>query len=285
MLNYETNITGRARERSVVLQSEATAVEPQEGQEMQFAFGHTEIVVNVPTWDALNSELRKRFSTRRGFALATINLDHLVKLRNDKAFRKAYAQHDLIVADGNPIVWLSHLAKRPVELIPGSDLIEPVAKLAAQMNIPIAFFGSDAAVLEIAAAELQKRHPGLDVAIRIAPPMGFDPTGIAAMHLLDEIVGSGAGLCFVALGAPKQERFAAFGRARAPAMGFISIGAGLDFLAGRQTRAPRIVRTFALEWVWRMMLDPRRLALRYLQCIRILPIEIMAALRLRRPPT
>ena len=259
-------------------------MKPQEGQQMRFAFGHTDIEVNVPTWDALMSHLRGRLSARQGFALATINLDHLVKLRVDKAFRDAYAQHDLIVADGNPIVWLSHLARRPVDLIPGSDLIEPVAELAAQMDIPVAFFGSDAAVLDAAAQELQKRYRGLNVAIRIAPPMGFDPTGDAAKRLLDDIAASGAGLCFVALGAPKQERFAAFGRSLAPDIGFVSIGAGLDFLAGRQTRAPRLVRAFAFEWLWRMMLSPRRLALRYLQCIRILPMEIIAALRLRPPP-
>lgn len=252
---------------------------------MRFSIDDTRIEVTTPTWEMLLAELRKKLSRRTGFAVATINLDHLVKLRRDGAFRAAYAQHDIIVADGNPIVWLSHLARRPVELIPGSDLIEPLATLAAELGISVAFFGSRAEVLESAARELQKRHPTLKIATRIAPPMNFDPTGDVAKRLLEEIMASGAGLCLLALGAPKQERFAAFGRTHAPELGFVSIGAGLDFLAGSQTRAPRIMRVLALEWLWRMMLSPQRLAARYLSCAMILPTEVVAALRLRAPPT
>lgn len=231
------------------------------------------------------SDLRKRLASRSGFAVATINLDHLAKLRRDEAFREAYAKHDIVVADGNPIVWLSRIAKRPVELIPGSDLIDPLAAMAAEMNVPVAFFGSNPSVLEAAAAALQARHPKLKLATRIAPPMHFDPTSQVAKRLLTDLVDSGAGLCFIALGAPKQELFAAFGREHAPEMGFVSIGAGLDFLAGRQIRAPRLIRALAIEWLWRLALSPRRLALRYLHCFTILPAEVLAAMRLRRPPT
>lgn len=252
---------------------------------MRFSIDDTRIEVTTPTWEILLAELRKKLARRTGFAVATINLDHLVKLRRDGEFRAAYAQHDIIVADGNPIVWLSHLARRPVELIPGSDLIEPLATLAAELGISVAFFGSRAEVLESAARELQKRHPKLKITTRIAPPMNFDPTGEVAKRLLDEVVASGAGLCLLALGAPKQELFAAFGRTHAPELGFVSIGAGLDFLAGSQTRAPRIMRVLALEWLWRMMLSPQRLAARYFSCAMILPTEVAAALRLRAPPT
>ncbi|MCC5955604.1 MAG: WecB/TagA/CpsF family glycosyltransferase [Natronohydrobacter sp.] len=248
---------------------------------MQFTFGTTRIDVTTPTWEAVIATVGAHLKAQRGFALATINLDHLVKLRSDTAFRAAYARHEMIVADGNPIVWLSRLANRPVDLIPGSDLIHPIAGLAASLDVPVAFFGSRPEVLEEAAKALQNEHPGLTLATRIAPPMGFDPTGPVAERLLKDIAASGAGLCFVALGAPKQEEFAAFGRSIAPQLGFVSIGAGLDFIAGHQTRAPRIVRALALEWLWRMMLAPGRLGLRYLRCILILPGQALAALRLR----
>lgn len=251
-------------------------------EKMQFTFGTTQINVTTPTWDKTISSVRAHLQAGRGFALATINLDHLVKLRSDTDFRAAYARHDIIVADGNPIVWLSRLAKRPVELIPGSELIDPLAGVAASLGVPVAFFGSSPDVLEDAAAALQDAHPDLKLAARIAPPMGFDPKGPVAERLLRDIAASGAGLCFVALGAPKQEEFAAFGRRIAPQLGFVSIGAGLDFIAGTQTRAPRLVRALALEWLWRMMLAPGRLGMRYLRCILILPGQVMAALRLRQ---
>jgi exopolysaccharide biosynthesis WecB/TagA/CpsF family protein len=89
--------------------------------------------------------------------------------------------------------------------------------------------------------------------------------------MLDELAASGARVCFLALGAPKQEILAARGFARHPGLGFVSIGAGLDFIAGHQTRAPVWVRRIAAEWLWRMLGNPRRLARRYLECIAILP--------------
>lgn len=249
---------------------------------MDFSFKTRRIRVNVPSADALLAEVRARLQRGQGFALATINLDHLVKLSRDPAFRDSYAAQDLICADGNPIVWLSRLAGKPVSLVPGSDMIVPLAQQAERAGVPIALMGSTDETLAAAAAALEREVPGLRVAARIAPPMGFDPAGEGAAAILDQIAASGAGLTFVALGAPKQEAFAAFGRARAPAMGFASIGAGLDFIAGRQKRAPAWVRALAMEWLWRMLSNPRRLARRYLDCAVILPGQTANALRQRR---
>jgi exopolysaccharide biosynthesis WecB/TagA/CpsF family protein len=111
--------------------------------------------------------------------------------------------------------------------------------------------------------------------------MGFDPAGPEAEEMLHRIAESGARLCFIALGAPKQESFAATGRRVAPEVGFASIGAGLDFFAGTQQRAPKWVRRIAMEWLWRMMLSPGRLAGRYAKCALVLPGLAMRSLLLR----
>ncbi|WP_349768709.1 WecB/TagA/CpsF family glycosyltransferase [Rhodobacter sp. NTK016B] len=248
---------------------------------MEFSFPPHRIEVNMADSAALLAEVRRRFRADEGFALATINLDHLVKLARDPAFREVYAAQDLVCADGNPIVWLSKLAGKPVSLVPGSDMVVPLASLAAREEVPVALMGSTDEALSDAGAALSERVPGLRIVSRIAPPMGFDPTGPDARRILQEIAASGARLCFVALGAPKQEQFAAFGRQIAPQVGFASIGAGLDFLAGRQQRAPEWVRAIAMEWVWRMMSNPRRLAKRYFDCIVILPGQALRAWRQR----
>nr|WP_152825802.1 WecB/TagA/CpsF family glycosyltransferase [Fertoeibacter niger] len=236
----------------------------------------------MPDTAALLAAVRARFAARQGFALATINLDHLVKLASPGAFRAAYAAQDMVVADGNPIVWLSRLAGRPVALVPGSDMVVPLAQAAADAGVPVAFVGSSAAALAAAATSLTARVPGLNVAMQVAPPMGFDPQGPGADRILADLAAANIGLCFIALGAPKQELFAARGRALAPHVGFASVGAGLDFLAGRQTRAPEWMRKLALEWLWRMASSPRRLGPRYVACAAILPGQVLAALRLRR---
>ena len=220
---------------------------------------------------ALLTDLDAAFDQGRGFAVATLNLDHLVKMARDAEFAAAYRAQTHVVADGNPVVWLRALMRRPVALVPGSELIVPLAALAARRGVPIALYGSDQATLDLAADRLESDHPGLQVAARIAPATGFDPAGPVAAADLARLAASGARLVFLALGAPKQEILAARGLALQPSLGFVSIGAGLDFIAGRQVRAPLWVRRIAMEWAWRMVSHPRRLARRYWDCALILP--------------
>lgn len=239
------------------------------------------VVVNTPSKDALMADVERRFRAREGFTVATLNLDHVVKLRTDEQFRSAYARHSHITADGNPIVWLSRLSGQQVQLAPGSDLVAPVAEAAARNDVPVALFGSTDASLGAAAKALETKFRGLRVVAQIAPPMGFDPMSVESDALIEELSQSGARLVFLALGAPKQEVFAARAAQRLQDAGFLSIGAGLDFLSGSQKRAPAVVRALAAEWIWRMLGNPRRLARRYLGCIVILPSLTMSAMRQR----
>ncbi|MET4102168.1 N-acetylglucosaminyldiphosphoundecaprenol N-acetyl-beta-D-mannosaminyltransferase [Roseovarius sp. MBR-78] len=219
----------------------------------------------------LEAEVARRLGAGAGFALATVNLDHMVKLRHDAGFRAAYARHDLIVADGNPIVWLSRLARRPVGLVPGSDMVVPLACAAQAAGVSVALVGGTETGLRGAASRLVAEVPGLRVAACIAPPMGFAPSGAQGAEVIAALARSGAGLCLLALGAPRQEIFAARAREALPHLGLAGIGAGLDFLSGAQHRAPRWVRRLALEWLWRMLSQPRRLVPRYARCAAILP--------------
>ena len=249
--------------------------------EVQFRFGATTIAVNIPNRTALLAAVGQRFAANQGFALATINLDHLVKLQASPTFREIYAAQDFVVADGNPIVWLSRLANRPVDLVPGSDMVLPLVQLAVQLNRRVALIGTTDAALAAAAADLQARIPGLKDALSIAPPMGFDPQGPEARIILSQLAAANIGFCVIALPAGKQEAIAALGRKLAPPTGFASFGAGLDFLAGSQTRAPQWMRSIAMEWLWRALSDPRRMLPRYAACFAIIPGQIAAAVKLR----
>ena len=230
---------------------------------------------------ALLEDLETRLATGRGFTVATINLDHVEKLRKSERFRRAYAAQTHVVADGNPIVWVSKLARNPVELIPGCELVEPMADAAARRGAKVALLGATEEALTKAAARLTELHPSLTITAKISPPMGFDPYGPEADKALDALRASDAQLVFLALGAPKQEIFAARAQRSLPNVGFLSIGAGLDFIAGTQTRAPRWFRQRAMEWLWRAATDPKRLAKRYARCALLLPGLAWDALRRR----
>lgn len=230
------------------------------------------VTVTVPDRETLLADLAERLDQKAGFSVATLNLDHVVKLRQDSAFRAAYAAQTHVTADGNPIVWLSKLAGQgDVSLVPGSELIEPIAALAAEKGVPIGLFGATEASLEAAAEALRLGHPELVITYLTAPPMGFDPEGVAADQAIAAMGESGARVIFLALGAPRQERFAARAQEALADVGFLSIGAGLDFVSGAQTRAPAWVRALAAEWLWRMLSNPLRLAARYGACLVALP--------------
>lgn len=239
------------------------------------------VAVNVPDQQACLAEIENHLREGRGFSIATLNLDHIIKIRSSMEFRDAYLRHTHVTADGNPIVWLARLAGQDVSLVPGSELIDPVVALAEREGVPIAFLGSTEGSLDKAANALKARYPDLQIAASLAPPMGFDPTGAGADEMISALKASDARICFLALGAPKQEVFATYASAQLPHMGFVSIGAGLDFIAGEQVRAPRIVRKLALEWLWRMLQNPKRLGRRYLMCILILPYLLWAAAKKR----
>jgi N-acetylglucosaminyldiphosphoundecaprenol N-acetyl-beta-D-mannosaminyltransferase len=248
---------------------------------MKFGTGRCAVEVNTATRAALFLAVRLRFSEGRGFALATLNLDHLVKLPVNPDFADAYRAQDLVVADGRPVVWLSQLAGQPVELMPGSDLVIPLSSLAAEMHMPVALVGSSEAALAGARAALEANVPGINIVLAHAPAYGFDPTGEHAAQICTRLGAAGARLCFIALGAPKQELFAAFARPRCPDIGFASIGAGLDFLSGHQVRAPALMRALALEWLWRALQSPVRMIPRYARCFAILPGLMWGAWRQR----
>lgn len=249
---------------------------------MQFSFYGKQIAVNVPTYKKLEAEVHQRFVDGQGFALATVNLDHLVKMADSSDFLDAYAQQDLVVADGRPIVWLSRLAGTSVELMAGSDMIVPLCQMAAQAGVPVALVGSTQVALDDAARILQGQMTDLNITLCHSPSGVFDPMEDEAAQILQRLNDEKIGLCFLALGAPKQELLAARGRHLAPGVGFASIGAGLDFLGGHQRRAPVWMRRLALEWLWRALSSPMRMVPRYARCFFILPRQIQLALQQRR---
>ncbi len=197
------------------------------------------------------------------FAVFTLNLDHLVKRRQNAAFREAYARARHVTADGWPVVWLARRKGAVLSRVTGADMLRPLCEIAAVMELPVAFVGSTPQALRQATARLTRDYPGLKVAARISPPFGFDPSGPAAAGLVEDIRKSGAKLCFLALGAPKQELLADRAVAAGVPCGFLCIGAAVDFVAGTQRRAPLWTQKTGLEWAWRLAMNPRRLAMRY----------------------
>jgi exopolysaccharide biosynthesis WecB/TagA/CpsF family protein len=229
------------------------------------------VTINLPTLPAATDAALARARAGQGFALFTLNLDHLVKQRASPDFAAAYGRAALVTADGWPIVWLAQRRGAHPDRASGADLVLPVCEGAAVQGSSIYFVGpgpqAQAAALDI----LKARFPALNVAGAEAPkfPSGETAAELAAFDLdalAARINASGARLCFLSLGAPKQELLADALSRRCPKVGFLCVGAALDFISGTIRRAPVWMQRGKLEWFWRLASDPRRLAVRYWRC-------------------
>jgi exopolysaccharide biosynthesis WecB/TagA/CpsF family protein len=229
-------------------------------------FAVPDIRVNIAnTREALRA-VSDRARSRRGYTLFTANLDHLDKLRRDRRFGEAYARADFVTADGWPIVWHMKRRGQSLERTTGADLLEPICRHAAEHALPMYFVGPGAESQAAGLRALGARLPGLVVAGREAPRFAGRLDGDAADAMARRIAESGARLCVVSLGAPKQELLADMLLARCPEVGFLCFGAALDFASGHDARAPKWMRAAGLEWLWRLARAPGRLAGRYLRC-------------------
>lgn len=239
--------------------------------------------ISSPTIADAISGIVERAATASSFAVFTLNMDHLVRLRRDAAFRRAYRSAAIVTAAGAPIVWLARRHGARLARATGADMVLPLAQEAATHKIPIYLFGSSAASIAAAGRILSDSTGGLlDIAGSEAPPPDFDPTGREADDAIRRIARSGARIALIALGSPAQELFAARAVAHGLNCGFVCVGAGLEFIARRQRRAPKFMQRTGTEWLWLLAADPLRLAPRYVDCaLRLADLAVVSPLRRR----
>jgi exopolysaccharide biosynthesis WecB/TagA/CpsF family protein len=242
------------------------------------AFAVDDIIVNVPSMSEAVRAIITAVQQRDTFCVYTLNLDHFVKLQSAPGFHDAYRRARFVTADGFPIVMMGRLAGVPVVRTTGADLVKPLCREAARHHMPVFLFGSTRLALATSVRRLSRRYPDLEFAGCLAPGPDFDPQSADADVAIARIRRSGARICFLALGAPKQEMFAARCLDELRGTALVCIGAALDFIGGTQTRAPQLAQRMGLEWLWRMTKDPWRLAPRYARCMAAVPRLIAQAI-------
>jgi exopolysaccharide biosynthesis WecB/TagA/CpsF family protein len=223
----------------------------------------------------------------RGGWIATPNIDICRQAERDPAARALLAKASLRVPDGMPLIWAARLSGQSLpERVSGSSLIYSLTAAAAANGLSIYLLGGEPGVPESAAAKLSGRHPGLKVAGTDAPPVGFDEDSEQMAKVCDQLLIMNPDIVYVGLGFPKQERLIATLASALPGAWFVACGAAIPFAAGRLPRAPAWMRQAGLEWLFRLISEPRRLARRYLfddapYALRLLASCIVA--RIRQP--
>jgi len=193
--------------------------------------------------------------------VGVVNAAKIVKMRSDPALRDAVTGCDVIVADGQSVVWASRVLRRSLpERVAGIDLFQRLLYMAELQGRSVYFLGARAEVLERMVERIRAQHPQLRIAGSQHGYYGDDEAPAVA----DAIKGSGADLLFLGMTSPKKEVFVATYGARTGAKVVHGVGGSFDVLAGVVKRAPRIWQRMGCEWLYRVLQEPRRLGGRYL---------------------
>jgi N-acetylglucosaminyldiphosphoundecaprenol N-acetyl-beta-D-mannosaminyltransferase len=190
------------------------------------------------------------------------NVHMLMEAHDSPEFQAMVNNADIVTPDGMPLVWaMRQKGRKNQQRVYGPTLMLHLLGAVAREKIPVGLFGSTEEVLNKLAVRLQDQYPGLIIALKIAPPFR-SPTEAEDKKLVRQINDSGARLLFVGLGCPKQERWIAGHRGEVHAV-MVGVGAAFDFHTGTIPQAPVWMQKAGLEWLFRVLREPRRLWKRY----------------------
>jgi N-acetylglucosaminyldiphosphoundecaprenol N-acetyl-beta-D-mannosaminyltransferase len=201
----------------------------------------------------------------RGGTVFTPNVDHFVLAEEDERFRNAYRDTDLSLVDGTPVLWAARVLGSPLpEKVSGSDLLLPVAELAARHGWRVFLLGAGPGVAERVKTILEADFPGVKIVGTSSPNVDLSKPVTEQKDVIDAVKATRPDVLFLALGSPKQEIWAHRIREAMKPTVVLGVGASFDFVAGTAKRAPRWISKAGLEWLYRLGHEPRRLWKRYL---------------------
>lgn len=230
---------------------------------MRISFLNTQI--DNLTMDQMVERIDRMVQNGTGQYVVTPNVDHIVRLEKDMLFREIYEQADLVAVDGTPLIWISKLLKTPiVEKVSGSDLFPKVCEMAARRGYRVYLLGAAEGVAAKASVNLQRKYPGLQIVGTFSPPFGFEKDAEEVQSICRMVREAHPDILALGLGAPKQEKFFYQNRGQLQVPVALHVGAALDFEAGTIRRAPVWMSRIGLEWLYRLIKEPKRLAKRYL---------------------
>jgi len=222
------------------------------------------ILMSAVDYDAAVEFVIRAARERRGAAISALAVHGVMTGVQDDEHKYRLNHFDLLVPDGHPVRWalngLYHTGLR--DRVYGPNLTLKVCERAEAEKLPVYFYGSTPKVLEGVGRFLAERFPGLPVA-------GLEPSRFRRLNpgekaeLVARIRASGAAIVFAGLGCPRQEVWAYEFR-HDLSMPVLAVGAAFAFFAGEVPQAPQWVQDRGLEWLFRLVAEPRRLWRRYI---------------------
>ncbi len=207
----------------------------------------------------------QRVQHQQGGYVCLANVHMCMEAIDDVAFAKVLQQAWLVLADGRPVFWAQRLlGANHAQQVRGLDLVLELAKHMQAAGLRLGIYGGqDQALLDQLKLVLRQKFPALNIVYAYAPP--FRPlTDSEDQAQVAKIIDTQVDILLVGLGCPKQEYWMAAHQSQLPAV-MLGVGAAFDFIAGRKAHAPRLMQALGLEWLFRLLSEPRRLSGRYLK--------------------
>lgn len=202
---------------------------------------------------------------KRGAYVCVSNVHMCMETLDDRNFRSVVNSADLVIPDGRPISWAQKLlGYSNAEQVRGQDIMNEICRLSGKESLTIGFYGGESdEVLAQVVSNLESTFPDIKIAYTYSPP--FRPlTSDEDEQVVKEINDLGVDVLFVGIGCPKQERWMAEHKDRVQCV-MLGVGAAFDFISGSKKHAPRWMQKVGLEWLFRLVSEPRRLWKRYLK--------------------
>lgn len=208
--------------------------------------------------------LEQFIEQKRFHQVATANTDFLINALDDRELRAILREADLVVPDGMPLIWAARLMRSPLpERVTGADLVPALAELAAQKGYRIFMLGARPEIAQRARLRLEESYPGIQI-VGCLSPEARSLVEMDSASILKEIHAAKPDILFVAFGNPKQEKWIHLHREQLKSVSIcIGVGGTFDFIAGKTVRAPLWLQKTGLEWLFRLLQEPRRLWKRY----------------------
>ena len=198
---------------------------------------------------------------RASHVVMTVNASHLCMMRRDPELARACRAGELTVADGMSVVWaLRASGQTASERVAGVDLMARLLAAAGEHRLRVYFLGARSEVVKALVERSRAQYPGLEIA-------GFRDGYFSPddhLSIVEEIRSSEPHMLFVGMPTPFKETWCERHRHRLGVPVIMGVGGSFDVLAGFIKRAPRWVQSLGLEWLWRLLMEPRKLWKRYL---------------------
>lgn len=227
---------------------------PPERQEL---FG---LELDALTLDEVIERCEQRLETRTRSQIGVLNAAKFVNMRSDQRLHDSLLECDLLLADGQSVVWASRILGKPLpQRVAGIDLFESLMDLADRRSLGVYLLGAEQEVLDALLDIVRHRWAGARVA---GSYHGYFPEEDSE-RIADEISASQADMLFIGITSPKKEIFLGTYGDRLGVPILHGVGGSFDVLAGVTRRAPVVLQRLGLEWGYRLWQEPRRLWRRY----------------------